>query len=78
MYPYFTTLQKFFQKLPSSIFKTIIPINTNTHIPVKGEIIALDGTGFPMIMLINITQLYELKNEKAMLKTILPLILKQD
>ena len=77
MYPYFTTLQKFFQKLPSSIFKTINQLILTLY-PVKGEIIALDGTGFPMIMLINITQLYELKNEKAMLKTILPLILKQD
>ena len=40
-----TTLQKFFQKLPSSIFKTINQLILRLY-PVKGEIIALDGTGF--------------------------------
>ena len=43
--PHFTTLQKFFQKLPSSIFKTINQLILRLY-PVKGEIIALDGTGF--------------------------------
>lgn len=38
-------MQKFFQKLPSSIFKTINQLILRLY-PVKGEIIALDGTGF--------------------------------
>ena len=66
--PHFTTLQKFFQKLPSSIFKTINQLILTLY-PVKGEIIALDGTWIlPMIMLINITQYIRAKERKSYVK----------
>lgn len=43
--PHYTTLQKFFQRLPTSILKEINKIIL-TNSKIKSEIIAMDGSGF--------------------------------
>ena len=43
--PHYTTIQKFFKKLPSSTLQEMNKIILSQH-TIKGELIALDGTGF--------------------------------
>ncbi|WP_409198114.1 hypothetical protein ACA135_07555 [Methanobrevibacter acididurans] len=43
--PHYTTIQKFFQKLPSGTLRKINQLILSQH-DISGEIIALDGSGF--------------------------------
>ena len=43
--PHYTTLQKFFQRLPTSILQELNKLILQNH-QITGEIIALDGSGF--------------------------------
>ena len=54
--PHYTTLQKFFQRLPTAILKELNKQILRNH-QINGEIIALDGSGFTMTTQTNITQL---------------------
>ena len=68
--PHYTTIQKFFQKLPSGTLRKINQLILSQH-DISGEIIALDGSGFTNDYADKYYAIIRAKEtKKAMLKTI--------
>ncbi len=70
---HFTTLHKFFQRLPTSVFKGINKLIIREN-KIESETIALDGTGFTIDYADKYYAKIRKKERKRYIKTILQLI----